>query len=50
MKLDTARAVALALGVALAIATLSGLVPGLTDASGRSLSKITYEVEHVFDY
>jgi hypothetical protein len=35
-KLDMARAVALALGVALTLATLSGLVPGLTDASGRT--------------
>jgi len=35
-KLDMPRAVALALGVALTIATLSGLVPGLTDASGRT--------------
>src|ERR1700758_3254232 len=35
-KLDTPRAVALALGIALTIATLSGLVPGLTDASGRT--------------
>jgi Domain of unknown function (DUF4383) len=35
-KLDIPRAVALALGIALAIAALSGLVPGLTDASGRT--------------
>jgi Domain of unknown function (DUF4383) len=35
-KLDFPRAVALALGMALAIATISGLVPGLTDASGRT--------------
>lgn len=33
---DLARAVALALGVALTLATLSGLVPGLTDISGRT--------------
>lgn len=36
MKLDIPRAVALALGIALAIAALGGLVPGLTDASGRT--------------
>jgi len=30
------RAVAVALGIALAIATLSGLIPGLADASGRT--------------
>src|SRR5215510_8076204 len=36
MKLDMARSVAVALGAALTIATLSGLVPGLTDASGRT--------------
>jgi hypothetical protein len=35
-KLDIPRTVALALGIALTIATLSGLVPGLTDASGRT--------------
>jgi Domain of unknown function (DUF4383) len=35
-KLDIPRIVALALGIALAIATLSGLVPGLTDTSGRT--------------
>jgi Domain of unknown function (DUF4383) len=37
MKLDMARSVAVALGAALTIATLSGLVPGLTDASGRTV-------------
>jgi hypothetical protein len=36
MKLDIPRAVALALGIALAIAAVGGLVPGLTDASGRT--------------
>jgi hypothetical protein len=36
MKLDMARSVAVALGAALAIATLCGLVPGLADASGRT--------------
>jgi hypothetical protein len=35
-KLDIPRAVALALGIALAIAAVGGLVPGLTDASGRT--------------
>jgi hypothetical protein len=35
-KLDIPRAVAVALGIALTIATLSGLVPGLADASGRT--------------
>jgi hypothetical protein len=37
MTLDRARTVAVALGVALAVAALCGLVPGLTDASGRTL-------------
>jgi hypothetical protein len=36
MTLDVARTVAVALGVALAVAALCGLVPGLTDASGRT--------------
>jgi hypothetical protein len=35
-KLDIARTVAFALGIALAVATLSGLLPGLTDAEGRT--------------
>jgi Domain of unknown function (DUF4383) len=35
-KRDVARIVALALGVALTIAALSGVVPGLADASGRT--------------
>jgi hypothetical protein len=37
MTLDRARTAAVALGVALAVAALCGLVPGLTDASGRTL-------------
>jgi hypothetical protein len=36
MTLDVARTVAVALGVALTVAALCGLVPGLTDASGRT--------------
>lgn len=35
-KLDIARAIAFALGAALAVATLTGLLPGLTDAAGRT--------------
>jgi hypothetical protein len=35
-KLDFARAVAFALGIALTIALLCGVVPGLADASGRT--------------
>ena len=34
--LDIARTVAFALGIALTIATLSGLLPGLTDPEGRT--------------
>jgi hypothetical protein len=35
-KLDIPRAVAVALGIALTIALLCGVVPGLADASGRT--------------
>ena len=36
MRRDTARTIAVGLGIALTIAALCGLVPGLTDDSGRT--------------